>query len=63
MVQETGVQSQVELYERLDASLLNIQHYKIQIKGKWSNPGKGVTPSLVVVTIEKGAFGLPSFLT
>ena len=26
----------------LDASLLNTQHYKIRIKGKWSNPGKGV---------------------
>ena len=29
----------------LDASLLNTQHYNAQIKGKWSNPGKGVTPS------------------
>ena len=28
-----------------DASLLNIQHYKIQIKGKWKNPGKRVAPS------------------
>ena len=26
----------------LDASLLNTQHYKVQIKDKWSNPGKGV---------------------
>ena len=26
----------------LDASLLNIQHYKVRIKGKWSTPGKGV---------------------
>ena len=27
----------------LDASLLNLtQNYKMQIKGKWSNPGKGV---------------------
>ena len=25
----------------LDATLLNIQHYKV----KWSNPGKGVAPS------------------
>ena len=25
--------------------LLNIQHYKVRIKGKWSNPGKGVVPS------------------
>ena len=28
----------------LDASLLNTQHYKVWIKGKWSNPGKGVAP-------------------
>ena len=39
MVQETGVQSQVESYHRLkklilDAALLNIQHYKVRIKGK-----------------------------
>ena len=29
----------------LDASLLNIQHYNVWIKGKWSNPRKGVVPS------------------
>ena len=29
----------------LDAILLNTQHYKVQIKCKWSNPGKGVAPS------------------
>ena len=29
----------------LDAFLLNTQHYKVQIKGKWSTPGKGVMPS------------------
>ena len=29
----------------LDASLLNNQHYKGQIKDKWSNPGKGVALS------------------
>ena len=29
----------------LDASLLNTQHYKVQIKGKWSNSWKGVAPS------------------
>ena len=39
MAQETGVQSQVESYQRLkkrvlDTSLLNIQHYKVRIKGK-----------------------------
>ena len=29
----------------LDATLLNTQYYKEMIKGKWSNPGKGLTPS------------------
>ena len=29
----------------LDNSLLNAQHYKVLIKGKWRNPGKGVVPS------------------
>ena len=29
----------------LDASLLITQHYKVQIKVKWSNPGKGVLPA------------------
>ena len=29
----------------LDATLLNTQHYKVCIKGKMDNPGKGVTPS------------------
>ena len=45
----------------LDASLLKTQHYKVWIKGKWYNPGKGVAPSLHlgVVAIEKGAFGSP----
>ena len=48
---ETGVQSQVESNQRpkkkkkiLDNSLLNTQHYKVRIKSKWSNPGKGVVP-------------------
>ena len=50
MVQETGVQSQVETYQRLkkmvlDASLLNTQHYEAQSKAKWKNPGKEVAPS------------------
>ena len=30
---------------KFDAALLNTQHYKVRIKGKWSNPGKGVVPS------------------
>ena len=29
----------------LDTSLLNTQHYKAWIKGKWSYPGKGVVSS------------------
>ena len=29
----------------LDVSLLNTQHYKVWIKDKWSNPGKGVASS------------------
>ena len=38
MVQKTGVQSRVESYQRLkkmvlDTTLLNIQHYKVRIKG------------------------------
>ena len=45
-----------------DATLLNTQHYKIMIKGKWNNPGNGLVPSPIesVVAIEKGAFGLTS---
>ena len=51
MVLETRVQSQVESIQRLkkkmvlDTSLFNTQHYKVGIKGKSSNPGKGVAPS------------------
>ena len=29
----------------LKASLLNTQYYKVQIKGKWNNPGRGGAPS------------------
>ena len=41
---------QVESYQRLqkmvlNTSLLNMQHYKVRIKEKWSNPAKGVAPS------------------
>ena len=28
----------------LDATLLNTHHYKVWIKGKWSNPESGVAP-------------------
>ena len=46
----------------LDTSFLNTQHYKVRIKGKVSNPGKGVAPSPTprVVATEKGAFWSPS---
>ena len=46
----------------LDVSLLNTRHYKVRIKGKKKNPGKGVKPALhiSVVAIEKGAFWFPS---
>ena len=59
---ETWVQSQVESYQRHKKWYLRlpclIQHYEVKIKGKWSNPRKGVAPSLLlgVVAIEKGAF-------
>ena len=29
----------------LDAALLNIQHYKVRMRSKWSNSGKEVVPS------------------
>ena len=65
--QESGVQSKVESYQRLqkmvfDAALLSTQHYMVRIQGKWSNPGKRVRPPLHlgVVAKEKKAFGLPS---
>ena len=47
----------------LDTSLFSTQFYKVSIKAKWSNPGKGVALSLLrlsVVAIEKGVFELPS---
>ena len=46
----------------LDTSLPNTQQYKVRTKVKWSNPGKGVAPSLQldVVAIAKGAFWSPS---
>ena len=45
----------------LDVALLNTQHNKVRIKVKWSNPGKGVGPSLHlgVVAIENGVFVSP----
>ena len=67
MARETWVQSQVESYQRLkkmvlDASLLNIQHYKVRIKGKVEQSRERISAPLHigVAAIEKGAFGLPS---
>ena len=66
MVRETGVQSQVESYQRLKNGTwyrLAKQHYKVRIKGKveqsreWSN---ALPLYLRVVAIKKGAFGSPS---
>ena len=43
----------------LDDSLLNTQHYKVWIKGKWSISKKEIAPFLLgVVAIEKRAFRL-----
>ena len=46
----------------LDASLLNTQHYKVQIKGKveQSREWSSAPQYFGVVAIEKGAFVLPS---
>ena len=46
-----------------DATLLNIHHYKVRIKDKRSDPGKGVVLflHLGVVAIEKEALGSPTF--
>ena len=56
MVQETSIQSHVEFYQRvqkmvLDASLLNIQHYKVRIKGKveQSRERSRALPSILVL--------------
>ena len=65
---ETGVQSQVESYQRLkkmvfDAALLSIQQFQVRIKGKveqlweWNS---AFPLHLYVVAIEKGAFESPS---
>ena len=67
MVRKTGVQSQVESYQRLKKRYLilpclplSILRYVSSIK--WSNPGERVASPLHlgVVAIEKGAFGSPS---
>ena len=45
----------------LDTSLLNIQHYKVQVKGKveQSWEWRSTPLHLCVVDIEKGSFGSP----
>ena len=65
MAQETKVQFQVVLILKpqkmlLDTALLNTEHYKIRIKGKWSNPMKGVAPPVHLgkVANEKRFFGV-----
>ena len=56
MVRETGVQSQVESYQRLEKKkkkkkwylippCLTLSTIKYTSRVKWSNPGKGVPPS------------------
>ena len=64
---KTGVQSPdgvIPITQKmvLDFSLPNTHHYKVWIKGEWSNQGKGVAPPLYlgVVPFEKGAFGSSS---
>ena len=64
MAQETGFKSYQRLKKLvLEASLLNTQQYKVQIKGKveqsreWSNT---LPHTSGVVAIEKGAFRLLS---
>ena len=55
----------------LDASLLNTQHYKVWIKGKWSCPGKEVvlSPTPWCSNYWKGSlwvdldYGWPTWLT
>ena len=41
----------------LDSSLLNSQYYKVWIKNKWSNPGKGValSPTPRCSSYQKGS--------
>ena len=60
MVQKTGVQIPGSVIPKtqktvLDASLLNTQHSKVWIKGKWINPGKSNT------LIYLGIVGLGAF--
>ena len=68
MARETCVQSQIESYQILkkmvlDATLINIQHYKVRIKGKVEQSrerSSTLSLHLGVPAIEKGALGSPS---
>ena len=59
MVQEIEVQSQVVIPKTLkmvlDTSLLNIQQYKVRVKGKVEQ-SRERSSAISVVAIEKGAF-------
>ena len=46
-------------YINIIHSLHNTHHYKVQIKGKWSNPGKRVAPSYTAN--EKGAYDVSRY--
>ena len=62
MVRKTGVQSQVESYQRLKKKVLDAAFYKVRIKGKVEQSREGsraLTYTLGVVAIEKRAFGSP----
>ena len=61
MIQKTGVQwlSHTKDSKNIlfDVSLLNTKYYKVWIKGKWGNPGKGVEPPpLHLDSFWKGTF-------
>ena len=67
MAWETGVQSQVESYQRLKKWYLMLPYLTLSIirygsRPKWSNLGKGVasSPTHWCSSCRKGAFGSPS---
>ena len=64
MARETWAQSQVKLYQRLkkcflDVSLLNIQLYKVRIKGKGEQSRERSTHWLPLYSVPKGEKGVP----
>ena len=67
MAGETGIQSEVDSYQRLKKwylipSCLTFSIIRYVTRVKWSHLGEGVAPPLHlgVVVIEKGGFGSPS---